>query len=459
MNQSHSLLEIAQQAREAAGYLAGLDGTGRRRALEEVARALEAAAPDIVAANRADLAAAQGEGISKALYARLKLDEAKLQAEIAGVRSVGRLPDPVGRVEIRRELDTDLVLRKVTCPVGVLGIIFESRPDAAIQISALAIMSGNGAILKGGRESEQSCRAIIQAVQMGLVAAGVSPAAVQLLTTREEIAELLGLDAYVDLIIPRGSNSFVRYVRENTRIPVLGHADGLCHLYVDRAADVERAVRLAVDSKVQYPAACNAIETLLVHGEIAAGFLPAATAALRAAGVTLRVDEVSRQILEQATGEAGGEDANAVDAARAAGAGAHAVQGVEDATDADWSAEYLDLTLAVKVVDSLEEAIAHINRYGSRHTDAIATEDPAAAAEFLSRVDSAGVYHNASTRFADGFRYGFGAEVGISTQKMPPRGPVGLDGLVTYKYLISGSGQVVADYSGPNARPFTHKDL
>ena len=440
MNQSHSLLELAQQARGAAAHLAGLDGAGRRRAVEEVAQALEAAAPDIVAANRADLAAAEREGISKALYARLILDQDKLQAEIAGVRNVGRLPDPVGRVEIHRELDTGLVLKKVTCPVGVLGIIFESRPDAAIQISTLAIMSGNGAILKGGRESEQSCRAIIHAVQAGLAAAGVSPAAVQLLTTREEIAQLLGLDAYVDLIIPRGSNSFVRYVQENTRIPVLGHADGLCHLYVDQAADVDRAVRLAVDSKAQYPAACNAIETLLVHREIAAGFLPAAAAALRAAGVVLRVDGTARQILRTAPGLGGDAD-------------------MEDATDADWSAEYLDLVLGVKVVASLEEAIAHINRYGSRHTDSIATEDPAAAAEFLSRVDSAGVYHNASTRFADGFRYGFGAEVGISTQKMPPRGPVGLDGLVTYKYFLSGSGQVVADYSGPNARPFTHRDL
>lgn len=459
MNRSLSLVGLAQQARVAAAYLAALDGAGRRRAVEEVARALEKAAPDIVAANRADLAAAEREGISRALHARLKLDETKLQAEIAGVRSVGALPDPVGRVEIHRELDAGLVLKKVTCPVGVLGIIFESRPDAAIQISTLAIMSGNGAILKGGRESEQSCRAIIQAVQNALAAAGVSPAAVQLLTTREEIAELLGLDEYVDLIIPRGSNSFVRYVQENTRIPVLGHADGLCHLYVDRAADVERAVRLAVDSKAQYVAACNAIETLLVHREIAAGFLPAAAAALRAAGVTLRVDAAARQILQEAAGHGAANTEGAGDSTGAPGETESAPSLLEDATDADWSAEYLDLILAVKVVGSLEEAIAHINRYGSRHTDAIATEDPAAAAEFLARVDSAGVYHNASTRFADGFRYGFGAEVGISTQKMPPRGPVGLDGLVTYKYLISGSGQVVADYSGPNARPFTHRDV
>lgn len=431
MTLPQSLTEIARETRDAARGLAALPGEARRRTLEEVARALEAAAPQIVAANQADLAAAEAEGISKALYARLKLDETKLHAEIAGVRNVGRLPDPVGRVEINRELDAGLVLKKVTCPVGVLGIIFESRPDAAIQISALAIMSGNGAILKGGRESEQSCRAIVRAVKAGLAAAGVDPAALQLLTTREEIAELLGLDEFVDLIIPRGSNSFVRYVQANTRIPVLGHADGLCHLYVDRAADLERAVELAVDSKAQYPAACNAIETLLVHREIAAGFLPAAAAALRAAGVSLRADQEARAWIPDA----------------------------QPATDADWAAEYLDLVLAVKVVGSLDEAISHINRYGSRHTDAIATEDAAAAAEFLSRVDSAGVYHNASTRFADGFRYGFGAEVGISTQKMPPRGPVGLDGLVTYKYLLEGSGQVVADYTGAKARPFTHKDL
>ncbi len=429
--ESSSLVELGRATREASRVLADLAPDLRAQAIEHMALALEEAATEIVAANREDLAAAEAEGLSSALYARLKLDEAKLRSEIAGVRSVGRLPDPVGQRQIRRELDTDLILTRVTCPVGVLGVIFESRPDAAIQISALAVKSGNGAILKGGREAERSCRAILAALRRGLARSAAPADALQLLTTREEITQLLTLDRYVDLIIPRGSNAFVRYVQDNTRIPVLGHADGICHLYVDRAADINRAVRLAVDAKVQYAAACNAIETLLVHSEIAPAFLPPAAAALRERGVRLLAD----------------------------GRAAAHIPEAETTTDNDWHTEYLDLVLAVKTVDSLQEAIDHINIFGSRHTDAIVTEDAAAARAFLSQVDSAGVYHNASTRFADGFRYGFGAEVGISTQKMPPRGPVGLEGLVTYKYLLEGVGQVVADYTGPEARSFTHRDL
>lgn len=429
--ESSSLVELGRATREASRVLADLAPDLRAQAIEHMALALEEAATEIVAANREDLAAAEAEGLSSALYARLKLDEAKLRSEIAGVRSVGRLPDPVGQRQIRRELDTDLILTRVTCPVGVLGVIFESRPDAAIQISALAVKSGNGAILKGGREAERSCRAILAALRRGLARSAAPADTLQLLTTREEITQLLTLDRYVDLIIPRGSNAFVRYVQDNTRIPVLGHADGICHLYVDRAADVNRAVRLAVDAKVQYAAACNAIETLLVHSEIAPAFLPAAAAALRERGVRLLADGRAAAYIPEA----------------------------ETTTDNDWHTEYLDLVLAVKTVDSLQEAIDHINTFGSRHTDAIVTEDAEAARAFLSQVDSAGVYHNASTRFADGFRYGFGAEVGISTQKMPPRGPVGLEGLVTYKYLLEGVGQVVADYTGPEARSFTHRDL
>ena len=429
--QPASLVGLGHATREASRVLAALSPEQRADAVEQMAAALEESAEEIVAANREDLEAAEAEGLSKALYARLKLDEPKLRSEIAGVRSVGRLPDPVGQRQIRRELDTNLILTRVTCPVGVLGIIFESRPDAAIQISALAVKSGNGAILKGGREAERSCRAILSALRRGLARSAAPADALQLLTTREEITQLLTLDRHVDLIIPRGSNEFVRYVQDNTRIPVLGHADGICHLYVDSAAHVDQAVALAVDAKVQYAAACNAIETLLVHNEIAPAFLPAAAAALQERGVRLLADERAR---------------------------VH-VPAADPTTDADWQAEYLDLVLAVKTVDSLEEAIDHINTYGSRHTDAIATEDAAAARTFLTQVDSAGVYHNASTRFADGFRYGFGAEVGISTQKMPPRGPVGLEGLVTYKYLLEGTGQVVADYTGSEARCFTHRDL
>ncbi|MDJ0703210.1 MAG: glutamate-5-semialdehyde dehydrogenase [Leptolyngbyaceae cyanobacterium MO_188.B28] len=425
------LTEIGRQTRQAARQLAVMSTEAKNQAIEAIAQALEAASADILAANEADCAAALSDNIAKPLYGRLKLDAVKLSGAIAGVRDVARLADPVGAVSIHRELDDGLVMKRISCPLGVLGVIFESRPDAVMQISALAVKSGNGVILKGGKEAVRSCQSLVKAIQQGLTQVGVSPAAVQLLTTREETRALLQLDEYVDLIIPRGSNAFVRFVQENTRIPVLGHADGICHLYVDKAAEVEKAVEIALDSKVDYPSACNAIETLLVHQNIAADFLPAVAATLQAHQVELRGDGAAQQILK--TLKAAAED--------------------------DWSTEYSDLILSIKIVASLEEAIDHINTYGSRHTDAIATEDAAAAAAFIAQVDAAGVYHNCSTRFADGFRYGFGAEVGISTQKMPPRGPVGLEGLVTYKYQIVGNGHVAATYSGADAKPFTHRDL
>jgi glutamate-5-semialdehyde dehydrogenase len=427
---SLSLTNLAQQTREAARKLAVLPTDVRDRAIEAIAHSLETCTPEILAANEADCEAALSEGLAKPLYGRLKLDANKLQGAIAGVRDVGKLPDPVGKVTIRRELDDGLVMQRVSCPLGVLGVIFESRPDALVQIATLAIKSGNGVILKGGREAVRSCTALTKAIHQGLTQAEIDPAAVRLLTTREETLELLRLDQYVDLIIPRGSNSFVRFVQENTRIPVLGHADGICHLYVDKAADLQKAVAIAIDAKTGYPSACNAIETLLVHQAIASDFLPKVAQALQAKQVELRGDESSRRIVEMAA-----------------------------ATEEDWSTEYSDLILSVRVVDSLEGAIAHINTYGSRHTEAIVTEDDAVATTFIAQVDAAGVFQNCSTRFADGFRYGFGAEVGISTQKMPPRGPIGLEGLVTYKYQIKGNGHIVATYSGENAKPFTHRDL
>lgn len=427
---SPSLTETARQTRQAARQLAVVSTEAKNRAIAAIAQALEAAAPEILAANAADYQAAKTTGIPAALLARLKLDETKLAAATAGIRDVGKLPDPVGIVQIHRELDQGLILKRVTCPLGVLGIIFEARPDAVMQISALAIKSGNGVILKGGQEAVRSCEALVKAIHQGLAKTEIDPAVVQLLTTREETLALLQLDQYVDLIIPRGSNSFVRFVQENTRIPVLGHAEGICHLYVDQAADVRKAIAIAVDSKTQYPAACNAIETLLVHQAIASEFLLEAVSAFQARNVELRGDQRTQEILN-----------------------------IPAATEADWVTEYSDLILAIKIVDSLEAAIDHINTYGSRHTDAIATEDSQAAAAFLAQVDSAGVYHNCSTRFADGFRYGFGAEVGISTQKMPPRGPVGLEGLVTYKYQLEGDGQIAATYSGASAKPFTHREL
>jgi glutamate-5-semialdehyde dehydrogenase len=426
---SDSLLEIAQKARQAAQELAILSAEERNSALEAIAQALEKAKSDILAANQADCEAARGV-IANSLYKRLELDANKLTKEIAGVRAVAQLSNPVGAMQIHRELAQGLILKRITCPLGVLGVIFEARPDAVIQITSLAIKSGNGVILKGGKEALRSCETLVKVIKQGLKNSQVNPEAVQLLTRREEIKSLLKLDQYVDLIIPRGSNAFVRYVQENSSIPVLGHAEGICHLYIDRAADIDKAISIAVDAKTQYPAACNAIETLLVHREIAPEFLPQVKAALESNNVQLKGDESTCAIIN-----------------------------IPAATTADWQTEYSDLVLAIKIVDCLEEAIDHINTYGSKHTDAIVTEDEEAATIFLNRVDAAGVFHNCSPRFADGFRYGFGAEVGISTQKMPPRGPVGLEGLVTYKYQVVGDGHIVKDYSGENPQKFTHKDL
>ena len=425
------LITIAQKTRQAASKLAILDTEAKNQALEAIAQALELAKNEIIQANIADCQAATAAGIAKPLYKRLQLDEHKLRDAIAGVRDVAKLPDPVGTVQIHRELDTGLVLKRVTCPLGVLGIIFEARPEAAIQIVSLAIKSGNGVILKGGKEAIASCEAIVKAIKQGLSHTAVNSDAVQLLTTREETRELLNLDKYVDLIIPRGSNSFVQFVQNNTRIPVLGHADGICHLYIDKAADLTKAITVSVDAKIQYAAACNAIETLLIHQSVAGEFLPKIAAALADAEVELRGDERTLEIIPH----------------------------IGRAIATDWETEYSDLILAIKIVDSIEQAIAHINEYGSRHTEAIITEDPAAVETFFGLVNAAGVFHNCSTRFADGFRYGFGAEVGISTQQMPPRGPVGLEGLVTYKYQMTGNGHIVANYTGENAKPFTHKDL
>ncbi|MCC5603746.1 glutamate-5-semialdehyde dehydrogenase [Nostoc favosum] len=431
VNIASPLIAIAGQTRQAASKLAILSTEVKNQALVAVAQALESAIDEILQANIADCEAADAEGIPKPLYKRLQLDEHKLKDAIAGVRDVGKLADPIGKVQIHRELDTGLILKRITCPLGVLGIIFEARPEAAIQIVSLAIKSGNGVILKCGKEAVRSCEAIVKAIKQGLSQTAVNPDAVQLLTTREETLELLKLDKYVDLIIPRGSNSFVRFVQENTRIPVLGHADGICHLYIDKAADISKAVPITVDAKAQYPAVCNAIETLLVHASIAREFLPQVADALQERHVELRGDKRTLELLPN----------------------------IVPATEIDWETEYSDFILSIKIVDSLEDAIAHINEYGSRHTDAIISEDSASVETFFGLVNSANIFHNCSTRFADGFRYGFGAEVGISTQQMPPRGPVGLEGLVTYKYQMTGDGHIVATYTGANAKAFTHEDL
>ena len=427
---SESLLEVAQKTRQAARELTILSSADRDDAIGAIAESLESAIPEILAANELDCEAAQAEGISKPLYDRLKLSESKLKATIAGVWDVQKLADPIGEITIHRELDQGLILKRISCPLGVLGVIFEARPEALIQITSLAIKSGNGVILKGGKEAINSCQILAEVIKRGLEKTKVNPDAIQLLTTREEIKELLTLEKYVDLIIPRGSNEFVRYIQQNTQIPVLGHADGICHLYLDEAANFEKAIHITIDSKTQYSAACNAIETLLVHEKIADQLLPKLADALTAKEVILKGDEKTQSIIS-----------------------------VLPATEIDWQTEYSDLILSIKIVSSLEDAIAHIHTYGSKHTEGIVTENSETARIFCDQVDAAGVFQNCSTRFADGFRYGFGAEVGISTQKMPPRGPVGLEGLVTYKYQLIGDGHLVETYTGLTAKPFTHKDL
>lgn len=428
----------AAAARGAARKLATVPSETKDRALLAIAARIEAAAPAILSANEADVAEARSlvasGALARPLLDRLALDEAKVKGMADGVRTVAAVPDPSGRLLSRTLLDDGLVLEKISCPLGVLAVIFESRPDAVPQIGALALKSGNAALLKGGRESARSSAAILGAFAAALGGFPEIPGdALQLLSGREEVDELLSLSDDVDLVIPRGGNDLVRYVTGRTQIPVLGHAEGVCHVYIDRAADPGKAVALVVDAKTTYPSACNAVETVLLHREVAEGILPGLTAALRAKGVEIRACAATRAL-------APGLDLAA-------------------ASDGDFGREFGALVLAVKTVNGLDEAIDHVNRYGSRHTDAIVTEDRAAAERFLADVDAAGVYVNASTRFADGYRYGFGAEVGVSTSKLHARGPVGLEGLVTYKYRLLGDGHLVATYTGPGARPFRHERL
>ncbi len=393
---------ICRAARRSALALAPLRDETRSRALAAVADALDAGARRILDANGEDLAAAErlvaNGALSLPLLRRLELDARKIARMADGVRAVAALPDPLDVVRMATLLDEGLTLRRVTCPLGVIAAVFESRPDALVQIAALCLKSGNAAILKGGREAARTNRLLSDLLREAASSAGEVPAdALQLVEAREDVRALLSRDDAVDLLIPRGSNEFVRYIKERSNIPVLGHADGVCHLYVDEAADAAMAVRLALDAKTQYPAVCNAIETLLVHEKKAREYLPLAAGALGEKGVAIRGCEATREIVRDA--QAASED--------------------------DWKTEYLDLMLSVRVVDSLAGAIDHINRYGSRHTEAIVTSDEAAARTFLSRVDAASVMWNASTRLADGFRYGFGAEVGIATDKVHARGPVG----------------------------------
>lgn len=402
----------------------------RNQTLLALADSLRSHAEEIFVANREDLAAAQRDKLSPALLSRLKFDEQKLLSSISGLESLSALPDPTGRVLLKRELDRGLVLTKVTVPIGVIGIIFEARPDAMIQVASLCIKSGNCAVLKGGKESLHTNRLLFSLIYDCALKCGLPPACLLHATEHAQIAELLSFDHLVDLLIPRGSNAFVRYIMDHTNIPVMGHAGGVCHIYVDRDADQASALPVILDAKTQYPAACNAVETLLIHRDLASTFLPAVTQLLRTSGVQIRG---TREVMELLAGS-------------------------DIMEDADFTTEYNDRILSIKLVSGVEEAVLHINTYGSHHTDAILTENDKTAEYFLQMVDSAGVYRNCSTRFADGYRYGFGAEVGIATGKLHARGPVGLDGLVTYKYRLIGEGQTVTEYAS-GEKQFHHRDL
>lgn len=425
---------IARQARAASRAVQSLTAADRTRALEAVLSSLRAARAEIESANAADLAAASARGADGALQKRLDVSGRKFDAVLTGLSSVIALPDPVGSVTLSRRLDAGLELYRVSAPIGVLAIVFEARPEAGVQIAALSIKSANALILKGGSEAARSNAAVAKAVRAGLARAQYPVDAVQLLETRAEVKGLLAQTECVDLVIPRGSNALVRFVSENTKIPVMGHADGLCAVYVDAEANVEKAVAIAVDAKAQYPAVCNAAETLLIDRKAVGELLPPVARALVEAGVELRADlEAAAKLTEAGI--------------------AHVAAG-----DKDFDTEFLELTIAVAVVDGVEGAVRHVNEHGSGHTDVIVSECDETARTFLAGVDSAGVYHNVSSRFADGFRYGFGAEVGISTHRTHARGPVGLEGLLIYKYKMLGKGHIVKPYAD-GSTAFRHEDF
>ena len=421
--------ELARRVKDASIKLAGAGAELKNNALTQIAESLKNRQEEIIKANQEDLLRSEQENLPAPLLKRLKFDEAKITDVVDGIYSLINLEDPVGKTLLATELDDGLELYKVTCPIGAIGVIFESRPDALVQISTLCLKSGNSVLLKGGSEARETNRILTEIIVKATEEVGIPQHWVALLETRADVNEMLKMDKYIDLIIPRGSNDFVRYIMDNSRIPVMGHADGICHCYVDAAADIIQAVKIAVDSKTQYVAVCNAAETLLVHEKIAPDFLPVLKQALDSQQVEL-IGCTKTLALIPATA----------------------------ASEEDWKTEYLDYKLSVKVVGGLDEAIEHINTYGSGHTDSIITGDKEKAARFMDYVDSGNVFWNCSTRFSDGYRYGFGAEVGISTGKIHSRGPVGLEGLVIYKFKLIGNGHVVEDYAN-RARFFRHKKM
>jgi glutamate-5-semialdehyde dehydrogenase len=437
--------ECAALGKKAAEAMLGLDTLTRDRALDAIAEALKAASDEIARANEEDLEAAKLDGLPGPLLKRLAFDERKRSLVLEGIASLRRMRDPLGRVLSARKLDEGLVLRQISCPIGLIAMIFESRPDALVQMATLCAKSGNAVLLKGGREAARTNRVLSSVIAKAGEAAGLPSAWLSILETREEIAELITLDDLVDLVVPRGSKEFVASIQRASRIPVLGHSDGVCHVYLHEDADPAMAAAITVDSKTQSPATCNAAEVLLVHSSFAARGLVEIARALRNAKVRLHPCARSAAVFEGAGFAPGDGEGEASNPSR------WAIQ-------ENWSVEYLDYEMAVKIVDSLDEAIEHINTFGSGHTDSIVSASADAAARFMDRVDSASVYHNASTRFADGYVYGLGAEIGISTGKLHARGPVGLEGLCTYKWKLFGSGQILADYASGKKR-YLHEDL
>lgn len=423
-----SISNDVKKMKAAAPFLAASTIEERNNALRLIADSLKANSDKIFAANKQDTDKAEDDNISQAVMKRLKFNENKLNDCLKGIEQLILLDDPLGKITLARELDEGLTLKRMTCPIGVIGVIFEARPDALIQISTLCLKSGNCAILKGGKETANTNRILFDLIHEAVISAGLPADSMLLAQSHSEIDELLDCHGYVDLLIPRGSNAFVRYIMDNTKIPVMGHADGICHIYVDKDADKDKAIKVIIDAKTQYTAVCNAVETLLINRSIAGEFLPILSEALRKKGVKLRGTKEVNDIIN-----------------------------VETIDENDFI-EYLDLIASVKLVDDVDEAIEHINRFGSHHTDSIITENENTAERFMQMVDSAGVYRNCSTRFADGFRYGFGAEVGVSTGKIHARGPVGLEGLVTYKYRLTGDGHIVDDYA-TGKKQFHFKDL
>lgn len=431
MSIKDNVLEQCENARESSIRLPSIDSEVKNIVLYELAEDILMNKKRIIKANRLDMNSSKGK-ISPVMLERLMVDDKKIDEMVSMIRSVAKLEDPAGKILQKTELDTGLILEKISVPIGVIACIFESRPEVVVQISALAIKSGNAVLLKGGKEAINTNKVLVDIIRKSILDnEGMPIDSVQLLETREEVKAVLEMDDFIDLIIPRGSNKFVKYIQENTKIPVLGHSEGVCHVYVDKAADIKKAVKVCFDSKCQYPAVCNAMETLLVHKFIAKKLLPKLAKEYSKKNVELRGDNETRKILK----------------------------GIKKANETDWKTEYGELILSIRMVDNIDEAIKHINKYGSGHTDVIVTENKLDALKFINLVDSGSVFWNCSTRFSDGYRYGLGAEVGVSTNKIHARGPVGLEGLVIYKYFLTGDGHIVADYSGKKGKKFKHKIL